>query len=171
MATAAIHVVPDDSFDDWVVRGMSGRSSAISPPEKKPSWPPRRSRSGARPNLSFTSLTEERSARVLRRDGWRNSSQDDPTGLPDIPSVWHESQRGDALDGEALQQFRHRVAVALDKPHLRLELGCRLFEDRPHRPAGAAPSCPEIDEQRNVAATGMLVEASGVVQRNRPLFE
>src|ERR1700730_4052536 len=107
---------------------MSGRSSAISPPEKKPSWPPRRSRSSARPNLSFTSLTEERSARVLRRDGWRNSSQDDPTGLPDIPSrldavgmlagprqqlrqrhdprlardlpaVMHEHQRRDALDG------------------------------------------------------------------------
>ena len=25
MATAAIHVVPDDSFDDWVVRGDVGQ--------------------------------------------------------------------------------------------------------------------------------------------------
>jgi hypothetical protein len=24
MATAAIHVVPDDSFDDWIVRGDVG---------------------------------------------------------------------------------------------------------------------------------------------------
>jgi hypothetical protein len=24
MATAAIHVVPDDSFDDWIVRGDIG---------------------------------------------------------------------------------------------------------------------------------------------------
>ena len=26
MATAAIHIVPDDSFDDWVVRGDIGQA-------------------------------------------------------------------------------------------------------------------------------------------------
>ena len=70
----------------------------------------------------------------------------------------------------ALQQFRYSVAVDLDQPHLGLELGCRLFEDRRHGPAGTAPGGPEINQQRDVAVPSMLVEASGAVQCSRPSF-
>jgi hypothetical protein len=35
----------------------------------------------------------------------------------------HQNQRRYALDGEALQQFRYRIAVHLDQPHVGLELG------------------------------------------------
>ena len=33
MAAAAIHVVPDDNFDDWVVRDHDGHELATIPPE------------------------------------------------------------------------------------------------------------------------------------------
>ena len=69
-----------------------------------------------------------------------------------------------ALDRETLQQFRHRVAVDLDQPHVGFELGCGLLEDRRHRPARTAPACPEINQQRNVAALDAFVEPSGAVQ-------
>jgi hypothetical protein len=62
MAAAAIHVVPDDSFEDWVVRddnGEMGKSSATTLPEKPPSWSPRRSRESVAMSSSFTCPTEE----------------------------------------------------------------------------------------------------------------
>jgi hypothetical protein len=37
MPVAAIHVIPDDSFDDWVVRDERGMSSAIIRPVNPPS--------------------------------------------------------------------------------------------------------------------------------------
>jgi len=43
---------------------------------------------------------------------------------------------------KAPQQFRYRIAVHLDQPHVGLELGCRLFEDRRHCPARTAPGRP-----------------------------
>ena len=86
----------------------------------------------------------------------------------DLPAVMHQHQGRYVLDAVALQQFRCRIAVHLDQPHLGLELGCRLLEDRRHRPAGTAPGGPEINQQRDVAVPGMLVEASGVVERRRP---
>jgi hypothetical protein len=68
MAAAAIHVVPDDNFDDWVVRAPTlGRNSATTRPEKPPNWLRRRSRKSARPNSSSTSQTEKRVERVLQK--------------------------------------------------------------------------------------------------------
>ena len=69
MAPAAIHVVPDDNFDDWVVRGNIGQEFGHSPPERKPSSPPSRSRENARPN-SIIHLPDGRTSRKsFKRDG------------------------------------------------------------------------------------------------------
>src|ERR1700704_1484363 len=173
-----------------------GTSSATTLPEKPPSWLPKRSRESARPNSLFISLTEERAARVSERDGQPDCSADDgicrlldfhavdmfagprqqlrqghePRRARNLPAAVHKHQRRYALDGEAPQQFWHRVAVHLDQPHLRLELGCRPFENWRHCPAGTAPGRPEINEQRNVTVPCMLVEAHDAVQYNRPTF-
>src|SRR5882724_9666002 len=80
----------------------------------------------------------------------------------------HQHQGRYALDGVAPQQFRCRVAVHLDQPHLGLEFRCCLFEDRRHRLAGTTPGGPEVNEQRDVAVPAMLIEASGIVERRRP---
>jgi hypothetical protein len=85
--------------------------------------------------------------------------------------VVHEHQRRYALDRITLQQFRHCVAVHLNQPHVRLELGRRLFEDRRHRPARTAPACPKINQQRNITALCVLVEASGTIQGSWVFFE
>src|ERR1700692_4885461 len=145
-----------------------GTSLATIPPEKSPNRPPRRSRESAGTNSSFISLTEEPAARILQRGGRLDSSGDDQAEAGDalshldavgmlpgprqqlsqrhhprlacnLPAVMHQNQRRYALDGEALQQFRYRIAVHLDQPHVGLELGCRLFEDRRHCPARTAP--------------------------------
>src|SRR5258707_679950 len=94
----------------------------------------------------------------------------EPRRARNLPAAVHKHQRRYALDGEAPQQFWHRVAVHLDQPHLRLELGCRPFENWRHCPAGTAPGRPEINEQRNVTVPCMLVEAHDAVQYNRPTF-
>src|SRR4030081_184116 len=176
-----------------------GTSSATIPPEKPPNWSSRRSCESAATSSLFTSLTEERAARFLQRGEQRDCPGDeqmepadvlsnlhavdmlagprqklrqrhDPRLARNLPTVVHQHQRRYALDAEALQQFRHRIAFPLDQPHVRLELGCRPFEDRRHRPAGTAPGCPEINEQRNVAVVCMPVEASGAVQCSRSPF-
>jgi hypothetical protein len=67
MAAATIHVVPDDNFDDWVVRADVGRNSATTPLEKPPNGLRRRSRKSARPNSSSTSRTEEPAERILQK--------------------------------------------------------------------------------------------------------
>src|SRR6266403_4919695 len=174
------------------------RCSATTPPEKRPGWLPRQSRESMATSSSFTFPTEERPARILQRAGWPDCSGDrtecldtlshldavdmlarprqqlrqghQPRLARNLAAVVYEHQGRYGLDGEALQQFRRRIAVHLDQPHVRLELGCRLFEDRRHRLAGAAPGCPEIDEQRNVTVLCVLVEASGAVQCSRPPF-
>src|SRR6202165_6205901 len=113
-----------------------------------------RSRESAGTNSSFISLTEEPAARILRRGGRPDSSGDDQAEAGDalshldavgmlagprqqlrqrhdprlacnLPAVMHQNQRRYALDGEALQQFRYRIAVHLDQPYVGLELGCR----------------------------------------------
>ena len=68
MAAAAIHVVPDDNFDDWVVRDHDGHEFGHYP-TREVAEPPRRSRESAGTNSSFISLTEEPAARILRRVG------------------------------------------------------------------------------------------------------
>jgi hypothetical protein len=69
MVAIAIHVVPDESFDDWVVRGDAATTSAITARGKKPNRSPGQSRKRAKPNSSFTSRTDERAARASRRGG------------------------------------------------------------------------------------------------------
>jgi hypothetical protein len=59
MAAVAIHVVPDDNFDDWVVRADMRRNSANTPAEKPPNGSRRRSRKSARPNSLSASRTEK----------------------------------------------------------------------------------------------------------------
>src|SRR3984893_161893 len=152
-----------------------GGNSATTPPGKPPNGSRRRSRKSARPNSSSTSRTEKRTERVLQKAGPPDCFGDDPaesgdallhlhavdmlagprqqsrqghdTGLArNLPSVVHEHQRRYALDGEPPQQFLYGVAVDLDQPQIGFELGCRLFEDRRHRPAGTAPDSPEVNQ-------------------------
>src|SRR5258708_6365684 len=80
----------------------------------------------------------------------------------------HQHQGRYVLDAVALQQFPCRIAVHLDQPHLGLEFRCCLFEDRRHRLAGTTPGGPEVNEQWDIAVPGMLIEASGIVERRRP---
>ena len=58
MAAAATHVVPDDNFDDQVVRAYIGQEFGHYSPEKPPNGSRRRSRKSERPNSSSTSRTE-----------------------------------------------------------------------------------------------------------------
>jgi hypothetical protein len=50
MAAAAIHVVPDNDFDDWIVRDDIGPEFGHYPPERSPNGSRRRSCKSARPN-------------------------------------------------------------------------------------------------------------------------
>jgi hypothetical protein len=50
MAPAAIHIVPDDNFDDWIVRGNIGQEFGHFPPGRTLSSPPSLSRGNARRN-------------------------------------------------------------------------------------------------------------------------
>jgi hypothetical protein len=69
MAAAAIHVVPDDNFDDWVVRDHDGHEFGHYPTREVAEPPPRRSRESAGTNSSFISLTEELAARICEGVG------------------------------------------------------------------------------------------------------
>jgi hypothetical protein len=199
MGSSAIHVVPDDSFDDWVVRSDNGEVFGhYATREEAELVAQAIARKYGDERSSFTFPTEERPARILQRGGWPDCSGDrtecldtlshldavdmlarprqqlrqghQPRLARNLAAVVYEHQGRYGLDGEALQQFRRRIAVHLDQPHVRLELGCRLFEDRRHRLAGAAPGCPEINQQRNVAVFHVLVEARDTVQCRRPAF-
>src|SRR6202023_1965010 len=171
-----------------------GRNSATTPPERPPNGSRRRSRKSARPNSSSTSRTEKRAERVLQKTGPPDCSGDDPaesgdallhlhavgmlagpcqqlrqghdTGLArNLPAVVHEHQCRYALDGEPPQQFLYGVAVDLDQPQIGFELGCRLFEDRRHRPAGTAPDSPEINQYGNVIMVCLPPQADVGVRR------
>jgi hypothetical protein len=61
MAATALHIAPDECFDDWIVRDDSGRE-LITRPEKPPNWGPRLSRESSRARSLSTSLMEERTA-------------------------------------------------------------------------------------------------------------
>src|ERR1700704_4923598 len=95
----------------------------------------------------------------------------DPGLTRKLPTLVEKHQCRYASDGKALRQVRHCVAVHLDQPHFRLELGCRLLKDRSHHSTRATPSRPEIDEERNVIARRMSVEAASTAQRNRSPFK
>ena len=88
-----------------------------------------------------------------------------------LAAVVHEHQRRDALDGKALQEFARRIGIDLYQSHLRFEFACRLREDRRHGPAGAAPSRPEIHQQRNVTKRCMPIETGSAVQCDWLPFE
>jgi hypothetical protein len=122
MVAAAIHVVPDDNFDDWVVRDHDGHEFGHYPTREVAERAAEAITRERGTNSSFISLTEEPAARILRRGGRPDSSRDD------------QAEAGDALS--------HLDAVG--------ELGCRLFEDRRRCPARTAPGSPEINQQRNV---------------------
>jgi hypothetical protein len=58
MAANAIHVVPDDSFEDWVVRDDAGQEFGHYP-TREVAEPIAQAIASARPNWSFTSPTDE----------------------------------------------------------------------------------------------------------------
>jgi hypothetical protein len=175
MAAAAIPVVPDDNFDDWVVRADMGQEFGHYPtreaaelvaqaiaqerkaelvvhlPDGKTSrtrftksWPP--DCSGDDPAESGGALLHLHAVEMLAGP-CQQLRQGHDTGLArNLPAVAHEHQRRYALDGEPPQQFLYGVAVDLDQSQIGLQLGCRLFEDRRHRPAGTTPDSPEINQ-------------------------
>jgi hypothetical protein len=83
MAAVAIHVVPDDNFDDWIVRADIGQEFGHYLTEKPPNGLRRRSRKSARPNSSSTSRTEEPAERILQKAGPPDCSGDDPAESAD----------------------------------------------------------------------------------------
>jgi hypothetical protein len=83
--TATIHVVQDDSFDDWVVRDDSGREFGHYPTRETAElvpvqryWLPKLSPGRAEPKSSFIFPTEERTARTSQRglDGSRDERRE-----------------------------------------------------------------------------------------------
>lgn len=46
-AAVAIHLIPDDAFDDWVVRDDGGREIGHCPTRERPNWLLRNSFAGA----------------------------------------------------------------------------------------------------------------------------
>jgi hypothetical protein len=46
-AAVAIHLIPDDAFDDWVVRDDGGREIGHYPTRERPNWLLRNSFAGA----------------------------------------------------------------------------------------------------------------------------
>jgi hypothetical protein len=69
MAAAAIHVVPDDNFDDWVVRDHDGHEFGHYPTREVAERAAEAITRERGTNSSFISLTEEPAARILRRGG------------------------------------------------------------------------------------------------------
>ena len=80
MAATAIHVVPDDNFDDWVVRNDDRHEIGHYPTREEAGLPRRRPRENCRRSSSFISQTAERTARTLQGAGSRDCSELDPTG-------------------------------------------------------------------------------------------
>jgi Uncharacterized protein conserved in bacteria (DUF2188) len=66
MATA-VRVVPDDSFDDWVVRGDVGHEFGHYPTREDAEQVAQAIAQAREAELPFTSRTDERTARALRR--------------------------------------------------------------------------------------------------------
>jgi hypothetical protein len=85
MAAAAIHVVPDHNFDDWVVRADIGQEFGHYPTREAAERSRRRSRKSARPNSSSTSRTEKPAERVLQKAGQADCSGDDSAESADAP--------------------------------------------------------------------------------------
>jgi hypothetical protein len=72
MATA-IHIAPDDSFDDWVVRDENGREPGHYPTREEAEIVGE-TRASAATSWSLISLTAGPIARALQRDGWPDGS-------------------------------------------------------------------------------------------------
>jgi hypothetical protein len=66
MDTTAIYIVPDENFDDWVVRDESGHELGHYPTRKPPSWSPGLSCVTVRASTSFASLTGAQLAKDCR---------------------------------------------------------------------------------------------------------
>ena len=54
------------------------------------------------------------------------------------------------------------LGIELDQAHLGFEDAGRSFEGRRHHAAGAAPCCPDINQNRNVGSAGLPFEHGGI---------
>lgn len=80
----------------------------------------------------------------------------------DLAPVPEQRQRRDALDAELGGDSLFVLGVELGKPDTGFQLcGC-LLERRGHYFARAAPGCPEINHNGDVAATDMLLEGVAI---------
>ncbi|CAI8790913.1 protein of unknown function [Methylocaldum szegediense] len=75
-----------------------------------------------------------------------------------FPAVVEQDQRGNAANAEARSENRFFLGVGFGEAEARFQLARRFFERRRHHAAGTAPGCPEINQQRNIAACGKEVE-------------
>jgi hypothetical protein len=80
-------------------------------------------------------------------------------GLPRyLATISEGDQRRDAADSVALRNLGLGLGIELGESHLWSELSGCLLERRRHRPAGAAPRRPEVDDERQFARADVPVE-------------
>jgi hypothetical protein len=77
-------------------------------------------------------------------------------GPSDLSSLLHKDEAGYALNCKAGGQRLLRFRVNLAETQMRLNLGRDRRKAWGHLAARSAPSCPEIDQQRNIARCGVL---------------
>jgi Uncharacterized protein conserved in bacteria (DUF2188) len=80
MATAAIHIVPDDSFDDWVIRDDKGHELGHFATQESAEQAAEALARQREADLVIQLPDGRRAARALRGDGWPDGSRDDQTG-------------------------------------------------------------------------------------------
>ena len=80
----------------------------------------------------------------------------------DFPTALEQREGRDAAYAVPGGQFLRLFGVELGNPHCRFELPGRLFVGWRHRPAGPAPGRPEIDQDREIAASDLFFETGGV---------
>ena len=80
----------------------------------------------------------------------------------DLASVPEQGQRGYALYAEPGGDSLFVLGVEFGGPDTGFQLRGRLLERRGHHFARAAPGCPEIDHNGDVAAGDMLLECAAI---------
>ena len=130
MAAAAIHVVPDDNFDDWVVRDHDGHDFGHYPTREVAERAAEAITRERGTNSSFISLTEESAARILQRDGQPDSSGDDQAEAGDALS--HLDAVGMLAGLRQQLSQRHHPRLACNLPAV-MHQNQRRYALVPHR--------------------------------------
>jgi hypothetical protein len=188
MPDAAVYVIPDADFDDWIVRTDAGDEVAHYATREAAELVAqqialertidlvvhlpdgRTTRKKVRERMSIQAIrgiivgsaaaSRAHACGMLSAPCHELGQGHEPRSARDFRAVAQQHQGWDTLDRKALHKLRRGIGIHFDQPNLWLELAGGLRENRRHRLTGTAPGRPEIDQQRNVAMGRMPVEPS-----------